>query len=87
MYPASEWRLISGRMMMIRACLSLLIATVVKRPCYATGFQARRLTVFSSPIPLQTSAKRISKTTSSSWKKQVLCALGDSRFRLPKLPN
>jgi hypothetical protein len=30
MYPASEWRVISGRMMMIRACLSLLIATVVK---------------------------------------------------------
>jgi hypothetical protein len=30
MYPASEWRVISGRMMMIRGCLSLLIATVVK---------------------------------------------------------
>jgi len=31
MYPASEWRVVSGRiMMMIRACLSLLIATVVK---------------------------------------------------------
>jgi hypothetical protein len=30
MYPASEWRVISGRMMMIRACLSLLIPTVVK---------------------------------------------------------
>jgi len=30
MYQASKWRVISGRMMMIRACLSLLIATVVK---------------------------------------------------------
>jgi hypothetical protein len=30
MYPASEWRMFSGRMMMIRACLSLLIATVVQ---------------------------------------------------------
>ena len=30
MYPASEWRMVSGRMMMIRACLSLLIPTVVK---------------------------------------------------------
>ncbi len=30
MYPASEWRVISGRMMMIRACLSLLIPAVVK---------------------------------------------------------
>jgi hypothetical protein len=30
MYPASEWRVISGRTMTIRACLSLLIATVVK---------------------------------------------------------
>ena len=29
MYPASEWRVISGRMM-IRACLSSLIPTVVK---------------------------------------------------------
>jgi hypothetical protein len=29
MYPASEWRVISGRMMMIRACLSLIIAKVV----------------------------------------------------------
>lgn len=29
-YPASEWRVIPGRMMMIRACVSLLIATVVK---------------------------------------------------------
>jgi hypothetical protein len=32
-----------------------------ERPCYVTGFQARRLTVFSSPIPLQTSEKRILK--------------------------
>ena len=31
-------------------------------PRYATGFQARRLTVFSSPVPLKTSEKRISKT-------------------------
>jgi hypothetical protein len=31
-----------------------------ERPCYVTGFQARRLTVFSSPVPLQTSEKRIS---------------------------
>jgi hypothetical protein len=30
MYPASKWRVISGRTMMIRACLSLIIATVVK---------------------------------------------------------
>jgi hypothetical protein len=30
MHTAPEWREISGRMMMIRACLSLLIATVVK---------------------------------------------------------
>jgi hypothetical protein len=30
MYPAFEWRVISGRMMTIRACLSLLIDTVVK---------------------------------------------------------
>ena len=30
MYPASKWRMISGRMMMIRVCLSLLIAAVVK---------------------------------------------------------
>src|SRR5215472_1855934 len=58
-----------------------------KRPRYATGFQARRLTVFSSSIPLQTSKKRISKTTSSSWKRQQLCALADSRSRSPKLPN
>jgi len=58
-----------------------------ERPRYATGFQARRLTVFSSPIPLQTSAKRISKTTSSSWKRQALCAWADNRGRSPKLPN
>ena len=32
-----------------------------ERPRYATGFQARRLTVFSSPILVQTSKKRISK--------------------------
>jgi hypothetical protein len=32
-----------------------------ERPCYVTGFQARRWTVFSSPIPLQTSEKRILK--------------------------
>ena len=30
MYSASKWRLISGRVMMIRTCLSLLIATDVK---------------------------------------------------------
>jgi hypothetical protein len=30
MHPASEWRVISGRVMMIRTCLSLLIPTVVK---------------------------------------------------------
>jgi len=30
MYPASSGEWVSGRMMMIRACLSLLIATVVK---------------------------------------------------------
>ena len=30
MYPASEWRMVSGRMMMIRTCLSLIIATVVR---------------------------------------------------------
>ena len=30
MYPASKWRVISGRTMMIRACLSLIIAAVVK---------------------------------------------------------
>jgi hypothetical protein len=30
MYPASEWRVVSGRMMMIRACLALLIPTVMK---------------------------------------------------------
>src|SRR5579864_688175 len=50
-----------------------------ERPRYVTGFQARRLTVFSSPVPLQTSKKRVSKTTSSSWKRQVFCGLGDSR--------
>ena len=30
MHTALEWRVISGRMMMLRACLSWLIATVVK---------------------------------------------------------
>jgi len=61
MYPASLWRVISGRMMMIRARLSLLIATVVKDLVTPQGFQARRLTMFSSsPIVLQTSEKRIS---------------------------
>src|SRR5207244_12146116 len=58
-----------------------------ERPRYATGFQARRLTVFSSPILVQTSNKRISKTTSSSWKRQQLCALDDSRFASPILTN
>jgi hypothetical protein len=29
-YPASGWRVISGHSMMIRACLSLLIPTVMK---------------------------------------------------------
>jgi hypothetical protein len=32
-----------------------------ERPRFDPGFQARRLTVFSSPIPLQTSKKRISR--------------------------
>jgi hypothetical protein len=58
-----------------------------ERPCYVTGFQARRLTVFSYPIPLQTSEKRISRTNSSSWKGQGLCASGDSRSRWPKRPR
>jgi hypothetical protein len=74
MYPASEWRIISGRMMMIRACLSLLIARVVKDLVYVTGFQAHRLTVFSSPIPLQTSAKRILTTIRLVGKdKRLVC--------------
>jgi hypothetical protein len=30
-----------------------------ERPCYDSGSQARRLTVFSSAIPLQASAMRI----------------------------
>ena len=30
MYPASKWRVISGRTMMIRTCLSLIIPSVVK---------------------------------------------------------
>jgi hypothetical protein len=30
MYPAFEWRVISGCIIMIRTCLSLLISTVVK---------------------------------------------------------
>jgi hypothetical protein len=30
MYPASRWRIVSEHLMMIRACLSSLIATVVK---------------------------------------------------------
>jgi hypothetical protein len=72
MYPASEWRVISGRMMMIRACLSLLIATVVKRPRYATGFQARRLTVFLSfqsrwINPRFAWSARLVKNTTFAW--------------------
>jgi hypothetical protein len=39
--------MVSGRMMMIRACPSLLIATVMKDP-FAAGSRARHLTVFSS---------------------------------------
>jgi hypothetical protein len=35
-------------MMMIRTCLSLIIATVTKDLSYDPGSQARRLTVFSS---------------------------------------
>jgi hypothetical protein len=56
-----------------------------ERPRYITGSQARRLTVFSSPIPLQTSAKRVSRATSSSWKREASRVLGDSRSRWPKL--
>ncbi|PYX32719.1 MAG: hypothetical protein DMG77_02540 [Acidobacteria bacterium] len=40
-----EWRMVSGRMMMIRACPSLLIATVRKDPYFNAGSRARHLTV------------------------------------------
>ena len=40
--------MISGRTMMIRACPVLDNRRGRERPCYVTGFQARRLTVFSS---------------------------------------
>jgi hypothetical protein len=43
MYPASKWRVISGRMMMIRAGLSLRIATVLKDLVTSQVFQACRL--------------------------------------------
>jgi hypothetical protein len=42
------WRMVSGRMMMIRACLSLIIAAVVKDLISTQVLQAHRLTVFSS---------------------------------------
>jgi len=40
--------MVSGRMMMIRVCPSLLIPTVMKDPYFNAGSRARHLTVFSS---------------------------------------
>ena len=57
-----------------------------QRPFFDPGSQARRLTVFSSFLfPCRPVRSDSQKTpTSSSWRRQVLCALGDSRSRSPK---
>ena len=87
MYPASEWRVISGRMMMIRACLPLLIATVVKDLVAPQVFRHPVELCFRRSYLLQTPQKRISNSTSSSWKAERLGAGADSRSRWTKLPN
>ena len=51
--------MVSGRMMMIRACPSLLIAAVMKDPCFNAGSRARHLTVCGSRLPFPTRIAKI----------------------------
>jgi hypothetical protein len=58
-----------------------------ERPRYVTGFQARRLTVFSSFLSsAELLRSELQSPTSSSWKKPC-CAVDDGCYRWPKLPN
>jgi hypothetical protein len=56
-----------------------------KRPRYVTGFQARRLTVFSSLLSSADSQEQNFKL--HFVKRPGLYAAGDSRSRLPTRPN
>src|ERR1700730_10262614 len=64
----------------------LVIATVMKDPCYAAGSRARHLTVFSSFLFLCRLLRANFKVTSSSWLSQRL-AWGDSFLRSTTPPN
>src|SRR5215467_7759658 len=53
-----------------------------ERPCYASGSQARRLTVFSSFLFFCRLVRSEFQAPSSSWKRQRLGASDDSFLRL-----
>jgi hypothetical protein len=65
--PGLWWRVVSGRMMMIRACPSLISATVMKDRITVAGSRARRLTVFSPFFFFCRLLRSEFQLTSSRW--------------------